>query len=133
MAGYLLSAKYNSLPYWILPFLQLYHNSSECEPDGRDGDDSRPEEFRKLVSLNQGRFLVLVHEALGLDYRTTLNSSFSLIEVMMQEYAYVIHERNKKLKKEKDEDGREFEWVELPSFDNPKEMIRYKKYKDLQK
>lgn len=49
---------------------------------------------------------------------------------MMQEYAYITKERNKAHEKGTDEDG-DYEWVELPSFDNPNEMIRYKKYRDL--
>lgn len=73
---------------------------------------------------------MLVHEALGLTYKETLESSFVLIEVMMQEYAYITKERNKAHEKGTDEDG-DYEWVELPSFDNPNEMIRYKKHRDL--
>lgn len=111
--------------------MQVYHDSSEREPDGRGGDDSRPEEFRKLVSLSQGRFLVLANEALGLSYRETLNSSYALIEVMMQEYAYITRERNKASDRGEDNEDGEYEWVELPSFDNPGEMIRYKKYRDI--
>ncbi|AVM53314.1 hypothetical protein C4H11_10570 [Bacteroides zoogleoformans] len=72
----------------------------------------------------------MVHEALGLTYKETLESSFVLIEVMMQEYAYITKERNKACEKGSDEDG-DYEWVELPSFDNPNEMIRYKKYRDV--
>ena len=30
-----------------------------------------------------------------------------------------------------DEDGEDYEWVELPSFDDPTKTIRYKKYYDI--
>lgn len=30
-----------------------------------------------------------------------------------------------------DEDGGDYEWVELPSFDDPTKTIRYKKYYDI--
>lgn len=74
---------------------------------------------------------MLANEALGLSYRETLDSSYALIEVMMQEYAYITRERNKALDKGEDNEGGEYEWVELPSFDNPNEMVRYKKYRDV--
>jgi len=73
---------------------------------------------------------VNVHESLGLDYEQTLNSSMSVIEAMLQESSYVNNERNKALKKDED-NGEDFEWVELPSFDDPTKTIRYKKYYDI--
>lgn len=60
---------------------------------------------------------MLANEALGLSYRETLDSSYALIEVMMQEYAYITRERSKALDKGEDDEGGEYEWVELPSFD----------------
>lgn len=72
-------------------------------------------------------FLVNVHEALGLTYEETLNSSYALIQSMLAEYWYVWNERNK----DEDESG-EFEWVELPDWDDPTKTNRVKKYKDIQ-
>lgn len=72
---------------------------------------------------------MLTREALGLTYKETLDSSFTLVEAMMQEYAYMMKERNKAVKGKTDDE--DFEWVELPSFDNPNEVIRYKKYRDV--
>lgn len=71
-----------------------------------------------------------MHESLGLTYRQTLESSYSLIEAMMQEYASIMKERNTTA----DEDGVEgvdYEWVELPSFDDPGKTIRMKKFNDI--
>lgn len=48
----------------------------------------------------------------------------------MQEYASIMRERNR----ESDEDGTEgidYEWVELPSFDNPTQTVRMKRYYDI--
>jgi len=86
-----------------------------------------------LAGLSQARFLVNCHEALGLTFEQALESSMSLIESMLQEYIYIQREKNKALHKNDniDENGRKFEWVELPSFDNPGEMIKYKKYEDI--
>ncbi|WP_294591638.1 hypothetical protein [uncultured Bacteroides sp.] len=71
-----------------------------------------------------------MYEALGLSYTQTLDSSYSLIEAMMQEYAMIMRERNR----DTDEDGTEgidYEWVELPSFDDPSQMVRMKRYYDI--
>lgn len=49
---------------------------------------------------------------------------------MMQEYAMIMRERNR----DTDEDGTEgidYEWVELPSFDDPSQMVRMKRYYDI--
>jgi hypothetical protein len=97
--------------------------------EDRNGDNSRPKS-NELAYLSQARFLVNVHESLGLDYEQTLNSSMSVIEAMLQESSYVNNERNKALKKDED-NGEDFEWVELPSFDDPTKTIRYKKYYDI--
>nr|DAQ41655.1 MAG TPA: hypothetical protein [Caudoviricetes sp.] len=49
---------------------------------------------------------------------------------MMQEYAIIMRERSIT----SDEDGVEgvnYEWVELPSFDDPTQTIRMKKFHDV--
>lgn len=110
--------------------MHIYHDASEREPIRRDGDNSRSKESTKLAGYSQSRFLVVVHESLGLAYKETLDSSYSLIEVMMQEYASIMRERNR----ESDEDGTEgidYEWVELPSFDDPTQTVRMKRYYDI--
>ena len=110
--------------------MHIYHDASEREPARRDGDNSRSEESTKLAGYSQARFLVIVREALGLTYNQALESSYSLIEAMMQEYAIIMRERSLT----SDEDGVEgvdYEWVELPSFDNPGETIRMKRYYDI--
>lgn len=124
--AYFIKCRY--LPDRFSPFLQIYHDSSEREPDGRSGDDSRPEEFRKLAELSQSRFLIRVYEALGLTYDKVLTCSFPAIEAMMQEYAYICNERNKAMK-HGDEDGGE--WIELPDWDNPTKMVRIRKVDDV--
>lgn len=83
-----------------------------------------------MAGYSQARFLVVVHESLGLTYKQVLDSSYSLIEVMMQEYASIMKERNAMV----DDDGIEgvdYEWVELPSFDDPSKTIRMKKFTDV--
>mgnify|MGYP006961110792 CR=1 FL=1 len=130
MGRYSYSTECGVVPNWLFPFLHIYHDASEREPIGRDGDNSRSEEFRKLASLNQARFLVIVYEALGLTYWQTLDSSYSLIEVMMQEYSSIMRERSRT----SDEDGIEgvdYEWVELPSFDDPDKTVRMKRFYDI--
>lgn len=105
--------------------MHIYHDASEREPARRDGDNSRSEESTKLAGYSQARFLVIVREALGLTYNQALESSYSLIEAMMQEYAIIMRERSIT----SDEDGVEgvnYEWVELPSFDDPTQTIRMK-------
>ncbi len=73
-------------------------------------------------------FLVNVKEALGYTHEETLNSSYSLIQTMLSEYAYMWNERNRK--DSDDEDG-EYEWVELPDWDDPSKMNRMKIYNDV--
>ena len=77
-------------------------------------------------------FLVNVQEALGLTHEQTLDSSFTLIQAMLSEYFYLWNERNKEIKTDEDE-GEEFEWVELPDWDDPSKTNRIKKYKDIGK
>lgn len=43
----------------------------------------------------------------------------------------MMRERNKTPDKDGEIEGRDFEWVELPSFDNPNEKVRMKKYHDI--
>ncbi len=84
-----------------------------------------------MAGLSEARFLVSVHESLGLTYEQALDSSFALIESMLQEYIYIQREKSKALHKGSDEGGENFEWVELPSFDDPTKTIKYKKYYDI--
>ena len=129
MGGRKDSFKCHCLSYWFSPFLQVYHDIKERESmEERDGDNSRPKP-NELAYLSQARFLVNVHESLGLDYEKILDSSMAIIEAMLQESNYINNERNKALKK--GGDGEDFEWVELPSFDDPTKTIRYKKYYDI--
>ena len=115
----------------ISPFLYLYHDASEREPIARDGDNSRSEKSTKLEGYNQSRFLVIVKEALGLTFNETLDSSYGLIEILLQEYSFVMMERNKTTDEDGEVEGRDYEWIELPSFDNPNEKIRMKRYYDI--
>lgn len=58
----------------------------------------------------------MAKECLNLTYTETLESSYTLIETMMQEYAYICNERNRTSKGEDDdEDG---EWITMPDFEN---------------
>ena len=77
------------------------------------------------------RFLVIVKEALGLTFNETLDSSYGLIEILLQEYSFVMRERNKTTDEDGEVEGRDYEWIELPSFDNPNEKIRMKRYYDI--
>ena len=123
---------FNAIIYrMVSPFLHLYHDASEREPATRDGDNSRSEEFAKLEGCNQSRFLVIVKEALGLTFNQTLDSSYGLIETLLQEYSFVMRERNKITDEDGKVEGRDYEWVELPSFDDPSKTIRIKKYNDI--
>ena len=49
----------------------------------------------------------------------------------MQEYAYICIERNKSKDENGEMEGEDYEWIELPSFDDPTQMIRMKKYDDI--
>ena len=121
----------NHISHRVSPFLYLYHDASEREPATRDGDNSRSEESAKLEGYNQSRFLVIAKEALGLTFNETLDSSYGLIEILLQEYSFVMRERNKTADKDGEVEGKDYEWVELPNFDNPDEKIRMKKYNDI--
>lgn len=111
--------------------MQVYHDSSEREPFKRDGDNSRSEEFAKLEGYNQSRFLVIAREALGLTFNQTLDSSYGLVQTLIQEYSFVMRERNKSTDEDGKVEGKDFEWVELPSFDDPSKTIRMKRYYDI--
>lgn len=97
--------------------MQIYHDASEREPNKRAGDNSRSEESGKLANFNQARFLVIVHETLGITYDQILDSSYPLIEVMMHEYAYLYRKRNKLTE---NEDTEEDEYVEMMDFETGK-------------
>jgi len=73
-------------------------------------------------------FLVNVNEALGLKTYETLDMSLSLIQSMLSEYSYMWKERNKE--DTEDENG-EFEWIELPDWNDPSKTIKMKKYADV--
>ena len=62
----------------------------------------------------------------------TMESSYSLIEIMMQEYASVMKERNRTVDEDGETEGVDYEWVELPSFDDPTKTIRMKWYYDIE-
>lgn len=74
-------------------------------------------------------FLVSANEALGYSHEQTLDSSFPLLQAMLAEYSYMWTERNRE--SNVDDDGQEFEWVELPDWDNPRKLNKLKKYKDI--
>lgn len=73
-------------------------------------------------------FLVNVHEAFGLKSDEVLDMSLTLIHSMLAEYSYMWKERNKE--DSADENG-EFEWVELPDWNDPTKTTRMKKYADV--
>lgn len=73
-------------------------------------------------------FLVNVHEALGLKPDEVLDMSLTLIHSMLAEYSYMWRERNKE--DAEDENG-EFEWIEMPDWNDPSKTVRMKKYSDV--
>lgn len=44
-----------------------------------------------------------------------------------------MNERNKTTDENGEVEGEDYEWVELPSWDDPTKMERYKKYSDIDK
>lgn len=69
-------------------------------------------------------------EALGYTHEQTLGTSYALIEGMLQEYAYMMKERNRRTKPDENEEEHEdYEWVEVMDFDTgkAKRIKRYKK------
>lgn len=131
MGGYTHIIQCNHISHRVSPFLYLHHDASEREPATRDGDNSRSEESAKLEGYNQSRFLVIAKEALGLTFNQTLDSSYGLIEILLQEYSFVMRQRNKTTDEDGNVEGRDYEWVELPSFDDPSKTVRIKKYNDI--
>ena len=111
--------------------MRVYHDYSEREPGRRSGDNSRSKESGKLEGYNQSRFLVIAKEALGLTFDETLDSSYGLIEILLQEYSFMMRERNKGTDESGEVEGVDFEWIELPSFDEPGKTVRMKKYLDI--
>ena len=73
-------------------------------------------------------FLVTVNEILGYTHEQTLDSSYVLILNLLTEYSYMMRDRYKE--NTTDENGQEFEWVEMADFDTG-EMRKVKKYKTL--
>ena len=65
-------------------------------------------------------------------WKDAMESSYSLIEIMMQEYASVMKERNRTVDEDGETEGVDYEWVELPSFDDPTKTIRMKRYYDIE-
>lgn len=67
-------------------------------------------------------------EALGYTHEQTLDTSYALIEGMLQEYAYMMKERNRRTKTDEDSDE-DYTWVEFMDFDTgkAKRIKRYKK------
>ena len=80
-------------------------------------------------------FLISANEAFGYTHDYTLDSSYSLIRAMLSEYSYMWNERNASSSDDGsgEVEGVDFEWVDLPDFDNPGQSKRYKKYKDVGK
>lgn len=76
-------------------------------------------------------YLINVKEALGYSHEQTLDSSYVLIEGMLQEYAYFCNERNKLAKSEneegKDDEHGAYTWVDVVDFDTgkPKRVKQY--------
>lgn len=70
-----------------------------------------------MAGYSQARFLVITKESLGLTYKETLDSSYSLIETMLQEYGYICHERNKYLSSDNEDNSQEGEWMETIDFE----------------
>lgn len=73
-------------------------------------------------------FLVNVQEAFGIHPNESLEMSFALLQSMLQEYYFMWQERN--IDDDEDENG-DFEWVELPDWNDPSKTIRIKKYADV--
>lgn len=74
----------NAIIYRIgfFPFCNSITDSSERESMDRDGDDSRSTKPNQLAGYSQGRYLITVHEALGLTYMQILDSGVAVIETM---------------------------------------------------
>ncbi|MGL5958098.1 MAG: hypothetical protein ACRCZZ_05855 [Phocaeicola sp.] len=55
------------------------------------------------------------------------------MSAMMQEYSFVMNERNRRKDENGEVEGKDYEWVELPSFDDPSTNIRIKRYSDIKR
>jgi len=133
LEGYLYFAECRIVPGRLQPFLQLYHDIEERESIDRAGVNSRSKKPRKLDQpVSMFMFLVNCNEAFGYTHEQTLDSSYSLLQCMLSEYSYMWNERNADTNTENGEiEGKDFEWVELPDFNDPTKTNRYKKYKDV--
>lgn len=111
--------------------MQIYHDVKEHESVGREGDNSPFKESGELDKpVSCFKYLVVVKEALGYTHEQTLDTSYALIEGMLQEYAYMMKERNRRTKPDEDKDSDEdYTWVEVMDFDTgkAKRIKRYKK------
>lgn len=75
-------------------------------------------------------FLVNVQEAFGIHPNDALEMSYTLLVAMLQEYSFMWKDRNRKDDNGDDDHG-EFEWIELPSWDDPSKTVKVKKYDDV--
>lgn len=73
-------------------------------------------------------YLVNVKEALGYSHEQTLDSSYVLIEGMLQEYAYMLNRRNNSESEGTDDEHGDYEWVDVVDFDTGKSK-RVKRYR----
>lgn len=78
-------------------------------------------------------FLVNCNEAFGYTHQQTLESSYVTMQCLLAEYSYIWHERNENSTTgdSNEVEGVDFVWVELPDWDNPAALKRFKKYKDV--
>lgn len=78
-------------------------------------------------------FLINCNEAFGYTHEQTLDSSYALLQGMLSEYSYMWNERNTNSNTESngEVEGKDFEWVDLPDFNDPAKTNRFKKYKDV--
>ena len=107
--------------------MQIYHDVKEREPVGREGDNSPFKESGELDKpVSSFKYLVVAKEALGYTPEQTLDTSYALIEGMLQEYAYMMKERNRKSQPD-EEGGENYKWVEVIDFETgkPKKIKRY--------
>lgn len=76
-------------------------------------------------------FLVNIQEALGIPPHIALDMSLALINTMLTEYSYMMRERNRAMEDDNEDENGEYEWVELPDWDDPTKTNRVKKYNDV--
>ncbi len=75
-------------------------------------------------------FLVNVQEAFGIHPNEVMDMSLSLVHSMLTEYGFMWRERNREETEGKDAHG-EYEWIELPDWDDPTKTNRVKMYHDV--